>query len=316
VWVSGQDDCFRCNVGPGVAAAVLAGTAGDKRALDLAIQTFDHAIAAHRQPDGSFGPPAPGEGGPDIQTMMFANELGTALVVLKSQLDPARIQTWSTALTGAADYLIRNKDLSFYTNGNIALGNVLTMALAYRVSGEAGYRTAYEQALSFTLEPDQKRWAGFGLAYSKRPTRADGADGAAYLGESGGGVPGFDPEYTVLQADVATRLFWVTKDQRALRLMNLFMNQLLPRIDTRAWILDASNGSRHAEANRKVGFTSPVLAVLAWKGGRTDLTPLVSSQLAMIDHSFRGALTYSNPGMYFNLGSQPASLLLATWGTE
>ena len=178
-WVSGQDDCFRCNVGPGVAAAALAAASGDRRALTLAMQTFDHAIAAHRQPDGSFGPPAPSEGGPSIQTMMFANELGTALVVLKSQLDAARIRTWTAALTGAADFLIRNKDLSFYANGNIALGNAVVMAFAYRVSGQAGYRTAYEQALSFTLEPDQKRWAGYGLTYSRTPTRADGAPGRA-----------------------------------------------------------------------------------------------------------------------------------------
>src|SRR2546423_4536871 len=74
VWVSGQDDCFRCNVGPGVAAAALAGMGADKSALDLAIQTFDHAIAAHRQPDGGFGPPAPAEGGSAIQTAMVAHE--------------------------------------------------------------------------------------------------------------------------------------------------------------------------------------------------------------------------------------------------
>lgn len=314
VWVSGQDDCFRCNVGPGLAAAALAGVSGDQHAFTLAIQTFDHAIATHRQPDGSFGPPAPGEGGPSIQSMMFANELGTALVVLRSRLDAARIRTWTMALTGAADYLIHNRDLSFYANGNIALGNAVVMALAYRVSGQATYRAAYEQALSFALEPDQKRWAGYGLTYSTTPTRPDGANGAGYLGESAGGAPGFDPEYTVLQADVATRLFWVTRDPRALRLMNLFMNQLLPRIDTTAWTLDASRGSRHPEANRSVGFNSPVLAVLAWKGGRSDLAPLVSSQIATIVRSFRGALTYSNPGMYFDFGSELASLVLAIWG--
>jgi hypothetical protein len=314
VWVSGQDDCFRCNVGPGVAAAALAGASGDTRAFTLATQTFDHAIATHRRPDGSFGPPAPGEGGPSIQTMMFANELGTALIVLRSQLDTARIRTWTMALTGAADYLIHNKDLSFYANGNIALGNAVVMAFAYRVSGQAAYRAAYEQALSFALEPDQKRWAGYGLTYSKAPKRADGADGAAYLGESAGGTPGFDPEYTVLQADVATRLFWLTQDPRALRLMNLFMNELLPRIDTTHWTLDASRGSRHPQASRSVGFNSPVLAVLAWKGGRSDLAPLVSSQIATIVRNFRGALSYTNPGMYFDFGSELASLQLAIWG--
>jgi hypothetical protein len=297
-----------------VAAAALAAATGDARARTLAVQTFDHAIAAHRQPDGSFGPPAPGEGGPSIQTMMFANELGTALVALKPRLDDAHIHAWTSALTGAADYLIDNKDLAFYANGNIALGNALVMAFASRVSGQVGYRTAYEEALAFALEPDRQRWAGDGLAYSRMPGRADGADGAGYLAEAGAGAPGFDPEYTVLQADVATRLFWLTADPRALRLMNLFLNQLLPRIDTATWVLDASNGSRHPEANRSVGFDSPVLAVLAWKGGRADLAPFVAPQLAAAERDFRGALGYSSDGMYFNFGSELASLLLAIWG--
>jgi hypothetical protein len=310
VWVSGQDDCFRCNVGPGVAAAALAARAGDKTALDLAIQTFDHAIAAHRQPDGSFGPPWQMETGPDIQTMMFANELGTALIVLTPQLDPGRIRTWTSALTGAADFLVRNNNLSWYTNGNIVLGNALTMALAYRVTGDATYQADYEKALAFAISPDQVRWAGFGLAYSVTPTLSDGSDGAGYLTESGGSGPGYDAEYTSLQADVATRLFWVNGDPRALRLMNLFMNQLLPRINTTTWTLDTSGGTRHPDINRVVGFNSPVLAALAWQGGRADLAPLVSSQIAVIDHNFRGALTYTNIGMYFNLGSEPTSLLL------
>jgi hypothetical protein len=30
----------------------------------------------------------------------------------------------------------------------------------------------------------------------------------------------------------------------------------------------------------------------------------------MIDHNFRGALTYTNAGMYFNFGTEPAILLL------
>jgi len=139
VWLSGQDDCFRCNIGPGVAAAAVAASTGDRLAFGLAVLTFDHAIAAHRQADGSFGPPSGGETGDDIQTMMFANELGTALIALTPQLDPGRIQAWTSALTDAADFLIRNGNLSWYTNGNIVLGNTLTMALAYRVTGNATY---------------------------------------------------------------------------------------------------------------------------------------------------------------------------------
>ena len=309
VWLSGQDDCFRCNIGPGVASAALA-RAGNATALDLAIQTFDHAIATHRQADGSFGPPYGTETGPDIQTMMFANELGTALIALTPQLDPGRIQAWTSALTGAADFLIRNGNLAWYTNGNIVLGNTLTMALAYRVTANPTYRAAYEQALAFALTPDQVRWPGYGLVSTVTPTFSDGSDGAGYLTESGGSGPGYDPEYTGLQADMATRLFWVNGDPRVLRLMNLLMNQIRPRIDTTAWTLDTSGGSRHQDQHRIVSFNSPVLAVLAWQGGREDLAPLVSSQMAAIDQNFRYALTVTDIGMYYNLGSEPTSLFL------
>ena len=30
----------------------------------------------------------------------------------------------------------------------------------------------------------------------------------------------------------------------------------------------------------------------------------------MIDHNFRGALTYTNTGMYYDLGTEPTSRLL------
>jgi hypothetical protein len=246
--------------------------------------------------------------------MMFANELGIALVALGPKLDPGHVQAWTAAVTGAADFLIRNGNLSWYTNGNMVLGNALTMALAYRLTGDATYQAAYEEALTFALHPDQGLWPGYGIVYTATPNRPDGRDGAAYLTETGGGSSGYDAELTAAQADVATQLFLVNRDPRILRLMNLFMNQIRPRIDTTAWTLDTSGGTRHPQPSRIVGFNSPVLAVLAWEGGRGDLAPLVSSQIAMIDHKFRGALTYTNAGMYYNFGTEPTSLLLAALG--
>src|SRR4029077_16831856 len=194
VWLSGQDDCFRCNIGPRVAAAAVAASTGDRLAYGLAVLTFDHAIAAHRQADGCFGPPAGTETSDDIQTMMFANELGTALIALTPQLDPGRLQAWTSALTGAADFLIHNGNLSWYTNGNIVLGNALTMALAYRLTSNPAYQAAYEQALAFAITPAPVRWAGPGLVYPAVPTRPGGSGGAAYLTETGISGPGYDAE--------------------------------------------------------------------------------------------------------------------------
>ncbi len=170
------------------------------------------------------------------------------------------------------------------------------MALAERLTGDPRYGAAYEQALAFALTPDQQFWPGYGLVSTATPNRPDGRDGAGYLTENGGSGPGYDAELTSAQADVATQLFLVNGD---------------PRIDTTAWTLDTSGGTRHPQPGRSVGFNSPVLAVLAWQGGRGDLAPLVSSQIAMIDHNFRGALTYTNAGMYYNLGTEPTTLLLS-----
>src|SRR5260370_16671153 len=101
------------------------------------------------------------------------------------------------------------------------------------------------------------------------------------------------------------RLFGVKGDQRVLRLMNLFMNQIRPRIDTTAWTLDTSGGSRHQDQHRMVSFNSPVLAALAWQGGREDLAPLVSSQPPMIDQHFPYALPVTHPGLNYTPPPQP-----------
>ena len=76
--------------------------------------------------------------------------------------------------------------------------------------------------------PAQPRWAGFGLHITRRPTRADGSNGRANRAESGGGKPGYDPEYTMTQLDNTTEMGILSRDPRYLRLMNLLLDQLLP----------------------------------------------------------------------------------------
>ena len=67
--------------------------------------------------------------------------------------------------------------------------------------------------------------------------------------ESGGGAPGFDPEYSLLQLDDASRLYVESGDRRALRLANLLVNALLPRVDA-DWALDTSGGTRRPQEGR------------------------------------------------------------------
>jgi len=313
VWHSADSSCWYCQVGPGTAAAVMWRASGGRNARlrQLALVTFDTAIADHRNGNGSFGAPADS---PDIESMMFGVELGTALVELRPTLGQRRLRRWTAALSGAANYLIENGNLRWYTNGNINLGNTELFYLAWRVTRKARFKAAYNQSWRFTLDPPQGRWPGFGLRLLP-PTSviASGAKvvgRAGYLAESGGSAPGFDPEYTELQLDVATRLYVLSDDPRALRLANLLVNALLTRFDPSDWMINGSNGSRHP-GRHVTPLTTPALAVLTMDGKRPDLAKLAVRQFAVINSTYRGDWTYSNVGYYRGYGNEVSVILLA-----
>jgi hypothetical protein len=309
-WRSGDDSYWPTTIGPATAAAVLYRQTRAPWLAEVSEATLNRAIASYRQADGSFGETSKGN---DIETMTFASELGRSYLSLGNALKPAMRTAWLDAFRGAADFLIANGNLAWYTNGNIVLGNAEIMALAYRVTGEQRYRRAYLRAFEFAIAPPQERWPGFGLHLTRSPTRADGADGAGYLAEKGsaGATPGFDPEYAQLQLDVASRIYLLMRDARSLRLTNELTNALLPRVDRRTWSLDTSGGTRHHEAGRKVPFTTPALSVLAWQGGRKGFGRLAKSQFVVVDREYRGALTFSHQNFYRGLGDQVAPILEA-----
>ncbi|MCW2540593.1 MAG: hypothetical protein JWN95_2318 [Frankiales bacterium] len=310
-WYTGTDVCFRCTTGPALTAAVTAALSGDAGQLAVVEAYFDNVVANHQAANGSFGPYPVAEGGPDIATTTIANALGEAWFVLGDRLDATRKAAWATGITRAADFLVANKNLAWYTNGNIVLANMLTMALAYKVSGDPKYQTLTQQALDFALSPPQARWPGYGLVYTTVPTQADGSDGAGFLTESGAGGLGYDADYTQAQVDVTSWWYLVTGDPTALRLTNLLVNTLLPRVNKTTWALNTSGGSRHTTENRYIGFTTSALMVLATKGGRTDLVPYVASQSATQQSFFRSGLTFANPTLSFYYGSQYAPSLWA-----
>ncbi len=277
IWETGRPLCIRCNIGPGVVAAALASSGADRSLVKLAVQTIDPAIKEYQARNGSLGPGADDEEGPDIQTMTFATQLGMALYAIGPQLDDNRRARWTEALRGATEFLINNGNYAWYTNGNIALGNALVAALTWRATGDDRYRAVYWDAIEFAQNPGDK-WPGRGLVITKKPTSDSGADGAGYLTEArSGGRPGFDADYTQVQADMAAMTALVTEDSRAVRLTNLLVNQLMPRVDQTRWLLNTSNGSRHTDRVRFVPFTTSALTVLA-RRGRPDLAAVAGAQ--------------------------------------
>ncbi|MFC4044501.1 hypothetical protein ACFO1B_39330 [Dactylosporangium siamense] len=310
VWVHDQAPCFRCDVGPGVAAAALGALSGDERLKAMAIRTMDSAVQHHRLNTGAYGPPAGGETGPDIQTMFFAVHLGLTLHILGTSLDSAHRIAWTDALRAATDFLVRNGNFTWYTNGNISLGNAVVAGITAAATGQQRYADIYDEGLAFALDPPQSRWPGRGLILTRQPAAADGADGAGYLTETAGnGPPGFDADYTQTQADFAAILALVTADPRAIRLTNLLANQLLPRVDRTTWLLDTSSGSRHPDQHRTAPFTTCAAAVLA-AHGRNDLVSLVDNQVAFIGTAFAESGGYTNVGMYQLWGSRMAPTLM------
>ena len=301
LWENGDSTCWRCNLGPGVASAVRSFDGGDPLARARAIETFDRAIRQHQRADGSFPDVDPGTSSPGVNTMFVAAQLGTAYAYLKPHLGDDGRRRFTDSLKAAAEYLMRG-DVTWYSNGNINLGYTEVLLLTWKARLDR-YRDAYSESLDFTLDPPKPRWAGRGLQLTQAPARADGSDGRGYLAEASSTGPwGYDPDYTQVQADVASRMYLHHPEARTLRLLNLLTNQLRERVDS-GWRLDTSGGTRFPEAGRRVPLMTPALAVLAWKGGRRDLVDLVPSQFAAIRSHYPRSLT--NGWWYGRLGSQP-----------
>lgn len=314
IWRSPNTVCWACNNGgPATAAAtayMLTGRSQPQLLAD-AEGTFDTAIATRQLPNGSFQPPAGDSQPAGIATIFFAVELGNTYFELSPVLGAQRKMRWRSALAAAAYYLIGNGNVTWYTNGNINLDLIELLYLAWRATGDPIIHMAYEQAWSFTLRPPQSSWPGCGLVTLRAPREADGADGAGYLTETGAGGTGFDPEYSSLQLDTATRLYLLSGDPRALRLANMLVNALLPLVDS-SWQLDTSDGTRHTQADRYVPLITSAFAVLGLHGDRPDLARFIVPQLTAIEYAYAEPWNVYGAVYRRALGNDIAVIALAT----
>jgi type IV secretory pathway TrbD component len=299
--------CTACNLGAATAAAVARWQDPTLPAWldDSAVRAVNNAIAAYQQPDGSFTDSSVGSA--SIATMFFANEVGNSLVAMRNRLTDADRLRWIASTRSAADFLLERGELTWYANGNIALGNAEVMELAWLATSDPKYKTLYDTALSSALNPNQILFPGRGLIITKAGTRSDGSDGAGYLTEEGPGGVGFDPGYGVLQLGVATRMWLATGDPRTLRVLNLLTNQMLKIVDS-TWML-AAGGTRTSPGTW--AFTSGALAALVARGGRSDLSTMFTSQWTRIQQEDRAALTYGTHGFYRSLAIELAPSVAA-----
>ena len=305
-WTNPDTGCWSCLDSAGTAAAVLYRQTGDSNArlFNIATSTFNTVIRTKQLPDGSFAG-TPNTNGP-IETEFLLVELGITDLELRDQLDRTTQANWSDAIRRAADFLIKSGQTMWYANGNIQLRLVEDLWLAWKITGLSRFGTAYETEWSFAMSPPQPRWAGFGLHVTRRPTRADGSNGRAYLAESGGGKPGYDPEYTMTQLDNTTEMWILSRDPRYLRLMNLLLDQLLPRVNS-IWTLDAMGGTRK---NSVLPFYDVAPEVLVADGQRPDLALGAAVQLWRLEWEFTNTSLYDNPNYYKGLSGWVSVVLL------
>src|SRR5581483_9011848 len=97
----------------------------------------------------------------DVATMFFADEEANALLVLRPILDPVRRARWQASIAAAASYLAP-QSYSWYSNGNLNLGETELMYLAWRATGNPVWGTDYNRAWAFVLSPPQGAWPGRG----------------------------------------------------------------------------------------------------------------------------------------------------------
>lgn len=310
LWHSADTSCWRCNVGPGTAAAVLWRTGTWRRAWfrEIAIETFDRALKTHTMPDGSFGPPLAGEPNDGVTTEFFGDELGIAYHELEPTLGRARAAQWRKALVRASTYLRREVG-SVYVNGNINLGTALMFKLTADATGDPRWNDEYQRELTFTLRPPPADGLGAGLHVKGVATSATGlVHASGYLAERGAGGIGFDPSYTSVQDDIAARLYAIGPSQQSLRLIDLFTNALLPRVD-RTFRLHTYGGTRHGAPDGVIPFTTTALPILAFDGGRTDLVSRAIGQLARIRIEFGNALQFPYGNSYRLVGLESTALI-------
>jgi hypothetical protein len=295
LWLGASSGCWPCRVGPAVGAAQLVASRPDL--LGVVTATMSRAIAEHRRPDGSFGE---GDTSSPIDTGWFLNALGVTYLAVQDRLDPATRAAWAAVIGAGASYLVSTGQTSYYANGNVNLAYTEALWLAWRITGDPAFAGAYEASWTLTLHPPSDRFPGRGLQLSRQPTRDDWADGVGFLTEQEPGTDriGFDPDYSQLQLDVASTLFVVSHDVRALRLMNVIINALLPRVGADL-TLNAVGGVRRSST---LSLLTPALDVLAQSGSRPDLVALDNAQLIREQRDFDAFLRSpdggAEPGFY------------------
>lgn len=285
------------SAGPAALAASMFRATGDERYLRIAVDSFDYAVRELQHPDGYFNDVQPPTfAASSLEIYVFLVSIAQALYVLEDAIDRERAACWMRCVKSNIDHLEATGDIAWYANGNWVANKVRMLYLLAQISKRLRddehfrfYDDLYEWQVSFLMDPApvDAKWTGFGLIVDTQGGWADWSDTLAHLSEFNGGPPvpnggqgtssdgqpplgSYDGDYTGLQLDHIASWFAVSRDFRALRMLNGITNKYLAGVNTTTWVGDFSHGSRHnSPAN---GIYSPAFAVINLLAARQSNT--------------------------------------------
>lgn len=286
--------------GPASLCASMARAQGDAKYLQTCIECFDYALD-NLSPTGYYIDPYSTIAGTEaLERMLFCANLGWSMFVLGDRLDLARRLRWLGALKANVEKLEQTGDMLWYQNGNwecTKLRFLYPMMVACKSVGDiTGYHRfafMYERAYTMLTAPNtapapgfpagDTKWNGYGYIVDTAGGWNDKSDELGHLVEVNAGPPmpnsgagtssdgiapfsTYDGDYTGLQLEHLCCWYVMTREQRALRILNAVTNKYMATVDTTTWIGNFTHGSRHNNPGN--GIYTPALAVLALLGGR------------------------------------------------
>lgn len=287
--------------GPAALCASMYRAQGDAKYLQTCTECFDYALD-NLSPQGYYIDPLSTSQTEALERMLFCANLAWAMFVLGDKLDAARRTRYLNALKQNVEKLESTGDMVWYQNGNwecTKLRFLWPMMVACKSIGDiVGYHrfaTMYERAYLMLTAPNtapapgfpagDPKWNGYGLVVDTAGGWNDWSDYLGHLVEVNAGPPmpngglgtssdgiapfsTYDGDYTGLQLEHLSCWFVMTREQRALRILNAVTNKYMDPATTNqtTWIGNFSHGSRHNNPGN--GIYTPALAVLALLGER------------------------------------------------
>lgn len=231
---------------------------------------------------------------------------------------------WADQVAAAVDYLTSTGEKTWYINGNFQLSKSMCYWAAAWMTGESSRWDDFEDVITYSYDPaaflNNGSWLGYGYFEDAEPNEY-GTTGwftettTSTPGASQVGQPTFDPEYTLLQLELAAMAYLLTGDSRFGDPMVTLTNKVFERITdagAQGQMIDCSGGSRHAGQSYNRFFSPGSAAVAAWIKGLTaydaEIEALWDSYIADTRASF---LNQTHINYYRGSGFSFAVWLLA-----